>query len=283
VLLVAASVPRGDIGTGNNDLRLVADPHYSADTLLQPSAAINASTVFTFNNYNIPRGGGGRRQLVRASDKIDVNSADHGHTNQTSSSTTSSSTSGQIGALLLPKRLLTVAKNIVGRTANILFFKSRRQQQSPEEEDVNVDHTFDELDRIIENTSSVEVPQQNQHPRGSDRNDVDNQSSWPTLPQGISSLTGGWKQRTFRHWINQVSANNDILMHSLFAFDRISLLVSSVLIAYYVVINIPNQPHTSQMERKFLSSETANALKTIRNIIEKFPEYGVVDLFGMYR
>jgi hypothetical protein len=127
------------------------------------------------------------------------------------------------------------------------------------------------------------VPQQNQHPRGSDRNDVDNQSSWPTLPQGISSLTGGWKQRTFRHWINQVSANNDILMHSLFAFDRISLLVSSVLIAYYVVINIPNQPHTSQMERKFLSSETANALKTIRNIIEKFPEYGVVDLFGMYR
>lgn len=36
------------------------------------------------------------------------------------------------------------------------------------------------------------------------------------------------------------------------------------------------------MERKFLSRETANALKTIRNIIEKFPEYGVVDLFGMY-
>jgi hypothetical protein len=45
----------------------------------------------------------------------------------------------------------------------------------------------------------------------------------------------------------------------------------------------PNRIDASQMERKFLSSETANALKTIRNIIEKFPDYGVVDLFGMYR
>lgn len=36
------------------------------------------------------------------------------------------------------------------------------------------------------------------------------------------------------------------------------------------------------MEHKFLSAETANALKTIRKIVESFPEYGVVDLFGLY-
>jgi hypothetical protein len=37
------------------------------------------------------------------------------------------------------------------------------------------------------------------------------------------------------------------------------------------------------MEQKLLSSETAKALKTIRGIIKRFPEYGIVDLFGMYR
>ena len=36
------------------------------------------------------------------------------------------------------------------------------------------------------------------------------------------------------------------------------------------------------MEHKFLSAETAKALDTIRKIMESFPEYGVVDLFGMY-
>eukprot|EP00804_Cyclotella_cryptica_P009082 CCRYP_003168-RB/>CCRYP_003168-RB protein AED:0.15 eAED:0.15 QI:21/0.71/0.37/1/0.85/0.75/8/0/938 len=38
----------------------------------------------------------------------------------------------------------------------------------------------------------------------------------------------------------------------------------------------------AKMEQKFLSSETAQALGTIRNILESFPEYGVVDLFGLY-
>jgi hypothetical protein len=36
------------------------------------------------------------------------------------------------------------------------------------------------------------------------------------------------------------------------------------------------------MEYKFLSTETAQALRTIRKILESFPEYGVVDLFGLY-
>lgn len=36
------------------------------------------------------------------------------------------------------------------------------------------------------------------------------------------------------------------------------------------------------MEHKFLSTETANAVKTIRKVVVSFPEYGVVDLFGLY-
>ena len=31
-----------------------------------------------------------------------------------------------------------------------------------------------------------------------------------------------------------------------------------------------------------MSNETADALKTIRKIVEAFPDYGVVDLFGLY-
>jgi len=38
----------------------------------------------------------------------------------------------------------------------------------------------------------------------------------------------------------------------------------------------------NKMKHKHLSSETAKALKTIRNIIDAFPDYGVVDVFGMY-
>jgi hypothetical protein len=36
------------------------------------------------------------------------------------------------------------------------------------------------------------------------------------------------------------------------------------------------------MEYKFLSTETARALKTINRVLESFPEYGVVDLLGLY-
>ena len=37
-----------------------------------------------------------------------------------------------------------------------------------------------------------------------------------------------------------------------------------------------------KIEHKFLSNETAEALRTIRKILEKFPEYGVVDLLALY-
>ena len=36
------------------------------------------------------------------------------------------------------------------------------------------------------------------------------------------------------------------------------------------------------MENKFLSEGTRKALKTINKIFESFPDYGVVDLFGLY-
>jgi hypothetical protein len=37
------------------------------------------------------------------------------------------------------------------------------------------------------------------------------------------------------------------------------------------------------MARKYLSRDTYGAVQTIGKIIQEFPEYGVVDLFGMYR
>jgi hypothetical protein len=41
-------------------------------------------------------------------------------------------------------------------------------------------------------------------------------------------------------------------------------------------------PTPVKIEHKFLSNETAQAIKTIRKILESFPEYGVVDLLGLY-
>jgi hypothetical protein len=37
-----------------------------------------------------------------------------------------------------------------------------------------------------------------------------------------------------------------------------------------------------KIEQKFLSPETARAIKTVQKILASFPEYGVVDLFGLY-
>ncbi|KAL7543495.1 hypothetical protein ACHAWF_014294 [Thalassiosira exigua] len=45
----------------------------------------------------------------------------------------------------------------------------------------------------------------------------------------------------------------------------------------------PSLVPSLQMERKFLSRETAQALETVRAVVAKFPEYGVVDLLGTYR
>lgn len=36
------------------------------------------------------------------------------------------------------------------------------------------------------------------------------------------------------------------------------------------------------IEEKLLSSETIKSIQTIRNIVERFPEYGIIDLFAMY-
>jgi len=38
----------------------------------------------------------------------------------------------------------------------------------------------------------------------------------------------------------------------------------------------------SKIQNKFLSNETADALKTIVKVMESFPDYGVVDLLGLY-
>ena len=195
------------------DLRLVASYPYSVEIfLLSPSraAAISAASEFT-PNYNIPRGGGGGAGLPQERVSEQDNPLENNHHSNTG---TTGGYFDDIVTLPLPKRLLTVAKIFVGRTTNLLFFRSRRQQeqgihlsQLETEDNVNEDHSFDELDSIIENNTSIEVTQQHQHLREDASINVDsnnNLPSWPKLPRGLSSLTGGWKERTFRHWINQV-------------------------------------------------------------------------------
>ena len=124
--------------------------------------------------------------------------------------------------LPLPKRLLNVARNFIGRTADIIL---KPKRQTPE-----VDHTFDELDRILENntnnTATGNILQEEEWI----------EETWPPLP---SQRRKWWKERSLRLWIKQ-------------------------------------------MEHKFVSKETATALRTIGNIIDAFPDYGVVDLFAMY-
>jgi hypothetical protein len=197
------------------DLRLVASYPYSVQNLLSPSraAAISAASGFT-PNYNIPRGGGGGAGLPQSRVSEQDNPMEDNH----------HSKAGTIGGYIddivtlpLPKRLLTVAKDFVGRTKNLLFFGSRRQEeqgihhsQQDTEDNVNVDHSFDELDSIIKSNTSMEVKQQHEHLRENASINVDsnnNLPSWPKLPRGVSSMTGGWKERTFRHWINQVCSN----------------------------------------------------------------------------
>jgi hypothetical protein len=59
-----------------------------------------------------------------------------------------------------------------------------------------------------------------------------------------------------------------------------------ILVVALTIQTYKHKLHTNNpdsLEQKLVSSETAKAFKTIRGIIESFPEYGVVDLFGLYR
>ena len=139
----------------------------------------------------------------------------------------------------LPKRLINVARNFIGRLK-----KPKAKQNTQEEEGEVVDHTFDELDRIIESTNStmerITIDIDYDVPTIEKEEDDNNGwlETWPPLPRHMKN-SRKQQERTIRTFLNK-------------------------------------------MENKFVSSETAKALTTIRNIITKFPEYGVVDVFRMY-
>ena len=140
-------------------------------------------------------------------------------------------------AIPLPKRLINVARNFIGRLK-----KPKSKQNTQEEEGEVVDHTFDELDRIIESTTNNTTTQHTlKNVPTIEKEEDDNNGwleTWPTLPRHMKN-SRKQQERTIRTFLNK-------------------------------------------MENKFVSSETAKALTTIRNIITKFPEYGVVDVFRMY-
>ena len=132
----------------------------------------------------------------------------------------------------IPKQIVNVARNLfsIGR------FRRRntnRQQKlvgstdiTKEEEEAYIDHSFDDLDRIIENATDEDIPTNN-------NNSINNEEGYHS--------TRSWKNykrregSTIQVWMN-----------------------------------------------KFISKETINAISTIKSIILKFPDYGVVDIF-MYR
>ncbi|KAL7530845.1 hypothetical protein ACHAXR_010145, partial [Thalassiosira sp. AJA248-18] len=170
--------------------------------------------------------------------------------------------------LPIPKRLLNVARNLIGRTAGIL----RPKQQSTGAGD-EVDHAFDELDLILESSSNsttenekggYEIP-----PQDVDEEEDDWLEALPPLPQ-TASLLKGWQQRPLRSWINKVS----------FLLERGAFLVNYCSMHDFFLSML--YPPIKQIIQKMVSAETTTAVKTIHNIIEAFPDYGVVDLFGMY-
>jgi len=140
----------------------------------------------------------------------------------------------------LPKQIVNAARNIF----NIGRFTRRntnRQQKlvgstdlmkEDDYEDAYIDHSFDDLDRILENTTTLEIPTAN-------INNIDKEEEG--YPSSTLSNTKSWKNykrregSTIQVWMN-----------------------------------------------KFISKETINAISTIKSIILKFPDYGVVDIF-IYR
>ncbi len=105
-----------------------------------------------------------------------------------------------------------------------------------DDEILQEDHAFDELDTIIfdndvDDTTTSSVDQSTR--------DDDDAFFTTTKPPREAASKKGWKRRALRAWIRKI-------------------------------------------EHKFLSPETARAINTIQKMLAAFPEYGVVDLFGLY-
>ena len=143
----------------------------------------------------------------------------------------------------IPKQIVNVARNLfnIGRFRRPADRKSSQQKKKlagstdlmkeEDEEEAYIDHSFDDLDRILENTTvALDIPANN-------INNIEKEERYP---------------------------NNNILGRSWKSYKR-------------------REGSTIQVwMNKFISKETINAISTIKSIILKFPDYGVVDIF-IYR
>ena len=138
----------------------------------------------------------------------------------------------------LPKQIVNAARNLfnIGRFRRTSTNRQQKLVGSRDlmkEEEEAIDHSFDDLDRILENTTTtLDIPTAN------NINNIDDEEGYPN--NNIQSNTRSWKNYKRRGSTIQVWMN------------------------------------------KFISKETINAISTIKSIILKFSDYGVVDIF-IYR
>ena len=123
----------------------------------------------------------------------------------------------------LPKRLFNVLKSFFGRSANVILSRSSLKRPNDDAgRDDELDHTFDDLDRIIESTNNTKNDELLQHQH---LNDVDgggefdddgwlSETFWPPLSQGSSFLSGRKQQRSLLHRMNKVRNTENSLMLS---------------------------------------------------------------------
>ncbi|KAL7452052.1 hypothetical protein ACHAWC_003790 [Mediolabrus comicus] len=145
------------------------------------------------------------------------------------------------------KQIINGARTLLGQTTNALFRRGinnsnvikSRQGYTNGDIIIQEDHTFDDLDNII-NEGSASSPIDDNHSHHYDDDDDDDGIFTSTnKPPREAATLKGWKRRSLRAWVRK-------------------------------------------MEQQFLSKETARRIKTIKRILASFPDYGVVDLFGLY-
>ena len=286
-IILEGTPPAARYLTGNHN-------SHAPDIYIQSAPAVDNSTIIRCT-VNLPRGGGGDTTIglggtstTNLEDETEfkerpsiIEHHEHHHEQEINKSNERNLPSrNRRHKLPLPKRLLNVARNLVGRTATIL-------RLTPPSDGDELDHSFDELDRIIENnanTTTAVAAENNEKDNAQQQANEEGDAwleTWPPLPQAASLLNNGRKRRALSSWINKVS-NKTALLWSIYLFGVCILFQhhsSHLATSLFLHTKLKQQ----QMELKFLSTETAKALGTIRNIVDAFPDYGVVDLFGMYR
>ena len=126
------------------------------------------------------------------------------------------------------KQIWYGARKLIGRAV-----ENAVHHQEYDDETLQEDHAFDELDTIIFDNDDTTTISSLNHSASED--DI----FTTTKPPREAASRKGWKRRSLRAWIRKI-------------------------------------------EHKFLSPETARAINTIQKILAAFPDYGVVDLFGLY-